>query len=256
MIRKSGNRLPLTTNACVCAKIMPKQQRSAFSSEVETGSREETASKQKSRARFLIQSKPKWLQKRRWRRLTPTLELSKSPARKRRFPEPDQADLGCPVPSNQKFPLVPSGKSPLRPRPVSSPQEGRFATVTDVGKECGGRAGVAGRAIPVRTAKSCGSGAPTLASRSWVILRTTGATKPGPREEHEGNRKTIARGMPVDPGVPMVTTLVYFSHLHARLWVRPGTRHSLRPLRSEDVTTQNSDAICAARMPDRGLTAV
>ena len=180
MIRKSGNRLPLTTNACVCAKIMPKQQRSAFSSEVETGSREETASKQKSRARFLIQSKPKWLQKRRWRRLTPTLELSKSPARKQRFPEPDQADLGCPVPSNQKFPLVPSGKSPLRPRPVSSPQEGRFATVTDVGKECGGRAGVAGRAIPARTAKSCGSGAPTLASRSWVILRTTGQQRPVP----------------------------------------------------------------------------
>ena len=256
MIRKSGNRLPLTTNACVCAKIMPKQQRSAFSSEVETGSREETASKQKSRARFLIQSKPKWLQKRRWRRLTPTLELSKSPARKRRFPEPDQADLGCPVPSRKIFALVPSGKSPLRPRPVSSPQEGRFATVTDVGKECGGRAGVAGRAIPARTAKSCGSGAPTLASRSWVILRTTGATTPGPREEHEGNRKTIARGMPVDPGVPMVTTLVCFSHLHARLWVRPGTRHSLRPLPSEDATTQNSDALCAARMRDCALTAV
>jgi len=26
----------------------------------------------------------------------------------------------------------------------------------------------------------------------------TGARKPGPREEHEGNRKTIAQGMPVD----------------------------------------------------------
>jgi len=36
---------------------MPKQQRSAFSSEVETGSREETASKQKSRARFFNSTK-------------------------------------------------------------------------------------------------------------------------------------------------------------------------------------------------------
>jgi hypothetical protein len=28
--------------------------------------------------------------------------------------------------------------------------------------------------------------------------RMTGAKKPGPREEHEGNRKAIAQGMPDD----------------------------------------------------------
>jgi hypothetical protein len=38
----------------------------------------------------------------------------------------------------------------------------------------------------------------------------TVATKPGHREEHEGNRKTIARGMPGEPGVTVVTMLVCF----------------------------------------------
>jgi hypothetical protein len=69
-----------------------------------------------------------------------------------------------------------------------------------------------------RTAKSCGSDAPTLAS-SWrkYFRQTTVTTKPGHREEHEGNRKTIARGMPGYPGVTVVTMLVCFFILHARL---------------------------------------
>jgi hypothetical protein len=76
------------------------------------------------------------------------------------------------------------------------------------------------RAVRSRTAKSCGSGAPTL-TPSWrrclSIAPMTGARKPGPREEHEGNRKTIARGMPGETGVTVVTTLVCLLHLHARL---------------------------------------
>ena len=75
-----------------------------------------------------------------------------------------------------------------------------------------------------RTAKSCGSGAPTLAP-SWrrcsSIAPMTGARKPGPREEHEGNRKTIARGMPEMFGLPVVTMLVCFHSSHTRLRVRP-----------------------------------
>ena len=75
-----------------------------------------------------------------------------------------------------------------------------------------------------RTAKSCGSGAPTLVP-SWRgcfrIAPMTGARKPGPREEHEGNRKTLARGMPDRFGLPVVTMLVCFHFSHARLWVRP-----------------------------------
>src|SRR4030088_1236478 len=38
----------------------------------------------------------------------------------------------------------------------------------------------------------------------------TVANKPGHRGEHEGNRKTIARGMPGEPGVTVVTTPVCF----------------------------------------------
>src|SRR3981081_3027203 len=38
----------------------------------------------------------------------------------------------------------------------------------------------------------------------------TVANKPGHRGEHEVSRKTIARGMPGNPGVTVVTTLVCF----------------------------------------------
>ena len=48
----------------------------------------------------------------------------------------------------------------------------------------------------------------------------TVANKPGHRGEHEGNRKTIARGMPGDAGVTVVTMLVCFFILHARLRAR------------------------------------
>jgi hypothetical protein len=43
-----------------------------------------------------------------------------------------------------------------------------------------------------------------------AILPMTVANKPGHRGEHEGSRKTIARGMPGNPGVTVVTTLVCF----------------------------------------------
>ena len=39
-------------------------------------------------------------------------------------------------------------------------------------------------------------------------------TKPGHREELEGNRKTIAQGMPVDPGEPVATTGAFFCTNH------------------------------------------
>jgi hypothetical protein len=42
------------------------------------------------------------------------------------------------------------------------------------------------------------------------IREVTGTRKPGPREEREGNRKTIVQGMPGCFGVPVVTDLVCF----------------------------------------------
>src|SRR6202012_48969 len=75
-------------------------------------------------------------------------------------------------------------------RPVPD-QEGRFAVVTNVG--CGMRwtHGVAGRAALLRTAKSCGLGASTLASTwRWCLRITPGmvARKPDHQREHEGSR--------------------------------------------------------------------
>ena len=61
-----------------------------------------------------------------------------------------------------------------------------------------------------------------LTPRRWrqvsrVKRETTVTTKPDHRGEPEGNRKTIARGMPGVSGVTVVTMLVCFFILHARL---------------------------------------
>jgi hypothetical protein len=43
------------------------------------------------------------------------------------------------------------------------------------------------------------------------ITLATVTTKPGHREELEGNRKAIAQGMPVHPGEPVATTGAFFA---------------------------------------------
>src|SRR6476620_8874405 len=81
----------------------------------------------------------------------------------------------------------------------------------------------------MRTAKSCGPRAPTLAlSFAESFREATVARKPGHRGEREGNRKTIAQGKP--------------GCFRLNLWPYPrafcctgptgaiGTRLSLRPL--------------------------
>src|SRR6476660_5233954 len=70
-----------------------------------------------------------------------------------------------------------------------------------------------------RTAKSCRSDAPMLASSLRAEAQATVSNKPGHRGEHEVSRKTIARGMPGRSGVTVVTTLVCFFISHARLRV-------------------------------------
>jgi hypothetical protein len=77
-----------------------------------------------------------------------------------------------------------------------------------------------GRQRVKRTAKSCGSDASTLAFKlADVIPLATVTTKPDHREDHEGNRKTIARGMPGDAGVTVVTCSCAIFILHMRLRV-------------------------------------
>src|ERR1700752_5169918 len=88
----------------------------------------------------------------------------------------------------------------------SSPchHEGRFAVVTKRGAGCDGTLPASGdlhRKRWPRTAKSCGPGAATLASiRSACAGTATVTIKAAHRGEHEGNRKTIARGKPGCPG--------------------------------------------------------
>src|SRR5712672_3204087 len=77
----------------------------------------------------------------------------------------------------------------------------------------------AGRMMPKRTAKSCRSDAPMLASSLREEAQATVSNKPGHRGEREVSRETIARGMPGRSGVTVVTMLVYFFHLYARLRV-------------------------------------
>src|SRR6478672_10076466 len=64
----------------------------------------------------------------------------------------------------------------------------------------------------MRTAKSCGSGAPMPASSLREAAQATVSNKHGHRGEHEVSRKTIARGMPGRSGVTVVTMLVCFFH--------------------------------------------
>src|SRR5258706_15033303 len=83
----------------------------------------------------------------------------------------------------------------------------------------------------MRTAKSCRSDAPGLASSLREDAQATVSNKPGHRGEREVSRKTIARGMPGRSGVTMVTNscVCFFTHEAAGAL---GIRHSLRPLLS------------------------
>jgi hypothetical protein len=77
-----------------------------------------------------------------------------------------------------------------------APLEGRIAVVTDAGRDAVDASGASDEGACLRTAKSCGSDASTLAFKfAELISQATVTTKPDRREEHEGNRKTIAQGM-------------------------------------------------------------
>jgi hypothetical protein len=81
------------------------------------------------------------------------------------------------------------------------PPEGRSRVVTSAGRDAvdaaaSGERMQAGRMMLMRTAKSCRSDAPGLASSLREDAQATVATKPGHRGEREVRRKTIAQGEP------------------------------------------------------------
>jgi hypothetical protein len=124
--------------------------------------------------------------------------------------------------------------------------KGRIAVVTKREAGCGGRDGDARRASPMRAAKACGPGLPTLRLSLRVISRATVARKPGHRGEHAISRKTIAQGMPDDLAEPVVTAACFFSC--RRAMGEAFTRHSLRPLHFERDIRCKTRAYSAARM--------
>ena len=102
----------------------------------------------------------------------------------------------------------------------------------------------AGRAALSRTAKSCGPDAPTLASSERQHPPTTGAIKPGPRGEHEGNRNTIVQGMPgrFRCTCGRLPCAFYLLHTGLRVLRAPGIPCAFSLKVSED--SQTSGASC------------
>jgi len=91
------------------------------------------------------------------------------------------------------------GQITFRSPPVSRPTQGAYRDRHERG--CGMRWTRCCRLTSgtQRTAKSCGPDVSTLTSTSrWCFRITRGmvARKPDRQGEHEGNRKTIAQGMP------------------------------------------------------------
>ncbi len=86
--------------------------------------------------------------------------------------------------------------------------------------------------MPKRTAKSCRSGAPMLASSLREEAQATVSNKPGHRGEREVSRKPLRGECRVESGVTVVTNscVCFFTHEAAGAL---GIRHSLRPLFSE-----------------------
>src|SRR5258707_9828102 len=102
------------------------------------------------------------------------------------------------------------------------PPEGRSRVVTSAGRDAvdaraSGARKRAGRMTLMRTAKSCRSDAPMLASSLREEAQMTVSNKPGHRGEREVSRKTIARGMPGDFRCTCGDYTRVLSTLHTRL---------------------------------------
>src|SRR5260370_25578166 len=92
------------------------------------------------------------------------------------------------------------------------PTEGRFAIVTNAGRDAVDAGGAKDEGV------SCGRRSRVvLTPRRWCQVRAKERgrrwqKKPGRRGERDISRKTIARGMPGDSGVTVVTMLACFLH--------------------------------------------
>jgi hypothetical protein len=90
-------------------------------------------------------------------------------------------------PSRKNIVVFTRPKSTLE-LPPSRPPEGRLAIVTDAGRDAVDAGGASDEGADLRTAKSCGPDASTLASSLRNHPQATVTRKPDHRGEYEGNR--------------------------------------------------------------------
>jgi hypothetical protein len=135
-------------------------------------------------------------------------------------------------PIDKNISLFPTGKSSLHARPVPPHKRGASRSSRTLGAGCGGRGSVQTYAL------ACGRRSRVvLMPRRWHqvggnIRRRRWQESPVTGESTKEAVKTIARGMPGDSGVTVVTNACAFYTTHAAAGA-PSARHSLRPLLSE-----------------------
>jgi hypothetical protein len=118
---------------------------------------------------------------------------------------------------------VTSGKSQALFRASRAHRRGVSRSSRTLGAGCDGRFRCERRTHRRRTAKSCGSGVPTLTlswRRCFGIAPITETESPVSGKSAKETVKTVARGKPDDPDEPAVDLLVCFFQSHARLRVQ------------------------------------
>ena len=117
-------------------------------------------------------------------------------ARKREFCKAVQGRISCPVRRQKKYRLFcRANQAHSLPRPALT-LRGVSRSSRTLAAGCDGRSNATDECVCIRTAKSCGFGAPTLALSLRDDLQATVANKPGHRKEHEASRKTVVQGKP------------------------------------------------------------
>ena len=110
------------------------------------------------------------------------------------------------------------------------PFRGAFRGRHGRGAGCGGRDGGEGRALSLRTVKSCGPDTPTLVSSSRQGARMTVARKPGHRGERGIGRKPLRRESRIASAEPVCSCAFYPITIAHGTAGAARTRSSLRPL--------------------------
>ena len=167
------------------------------------------------------------------------------------FPSPINADFSVQS-SAQKYFALPVGQIiSISSRRPASDKRGASRSSRVLGAGCDGRRHVEKTNDLRRTAKSCGPDISTLMSSRQRNLPAMVAKTPDHQGDHEGNRKTIAWGMPECFGLPVVTTLVCFFTFAYE--AAGAAKHPAFPAPSpvERVLLNDSGAFCVAGMRRR-----